>query len=208
MGVERPVVRWNHESGPKPSQMDAVAEEAPLAVHLDGVAIATVLRTPGNDTELAIGFCIAEGLLVPGESLAECTESHGQVRLRSRRPGRTPRPTEARRFPANSACGACGRPPGSPLAAEGRYAHAKHFTALCPEALVRLPDRLRTEQPDFAATGGIHAAGLWDPDDDTLRVREDVGRHNAVDKIVGRALLAGDLPQHGTVLQVSGRVSF
>jgi len=205
MGAVKSVVRWTRDQGAALPVPDPVAEEAPLEIHLDGEPLATVLRTPGHDDELAVGFCFAEGLLALGTRVLSHVSRSGWIQLRTDSPRQRRAQSPVRRFPATSACGACGRAPGTRLPAEGPFAHAKGFAMISPEALGRLPDRLREAQPDFASTGGIHAAALWDPATDSLIVREDVGRHNAVDKLVGRAFLDGTLPLGRQVLVASGR---
>ncbi|MCW3004355.1 MAG: fdhD [Conexibacter sp.] len=181
---------------------DRVAVEEPLEIRVDGEAVAVTMRTPGHDEELAVGFLHGEGLLA------------GPVR----RAGPTPdlvanvvevdadlaqRPT-ARRFYTSSSCGVCGKGALDEVAV-----HADRLPPgpVVPRALLAaLPDGLR--QPGFEVTGGLHATGLFDASGTLLCVREDVGRHNAMDKVIGRARLDGELPLHGRLLCVSGRLSF
>jgi len=182
-------------------ERDEVAVEEPLEIRVDGVALTVTMRTPGHDEELALGFLYGEGLIDhahaagPAQDLAANTiEVRGPL---LRDPG-------ARRFYTTSSCGVCGK--GS---LEEVAVHAPALPA-GPQVeralLAALPERLR--QPAFARTGGMHATGLFDADGEPLLVREDVGRHNAMDKVVGRALRDGRLPLHGHVLCVSGRLSF
>jgi len=181
---------------------DEVAVEQPLEIRVDGSALTVTMRTPGSDEELALGFLYGEGLIdgpravgPTGDLAANVVDVQGPL---LRDPG-------ARRFYTTSSCGVCGK--GSleevsvlapPLPAGPRVARA---------LLAALPERLR--QPGFGRTGGMHATGLFAAAGaDPLLVREDVGRHNAMDKVIGRALLDGLLPLGGHVLCVSGRLSF
>jgi FdhD protein len=179
---------------------DEVAVEEPLEVRVDGEPLAVTMRTPGHDEELAAGFLYGEGLLAGPPRFrpvldANAVDVQGPL---ARDPG-------ARRFYTTSSCGVCGKGALEEVAVhavplpEGRPAVPR-------ELLASLPERL--QQPEFARTGGLHATGLFDPGGELLLVREDVGRHNAMDKVVGRALLDGLLPLHDRLLCVSGRLSF
>ena len=180
---------------------DRVAVEEPLEIRVDGRALAVTMRTPGHDEELALGFLYGEGLIDgPAEAgpTADLAANIVEVDARLRfDPGR-------RRFYTSSSCGVCGK---GALAEVAVHAEPAAEGPVVPRALLAgLPDRLR--QPAFAQTGGLHATGLFDPEGELLIVREDVGRHNAMDKVVGRALLDGLLPLHDRILCVSGRQSF
>jgi FdhD protein len=181
---------------------DEVAVEEPLEIRVDGRALAVTMRTPGHDEELALGFLYGEGLIGseprtagPPEDLAANTiEVTGPLR----------RDPAERSFYTTSSCGVCGKG-----ALEEVAVHADPLPdgpAVPRDLLATLPDRLR--QPGFARTGGLHATGLFSPAGDVVLTREDVGRHNAMDKVVGRALLDGLLPLHPRILCVSGRLSF
>ena len=180
---------------------DEVAVEEPLEIRVDGEPLAVTMRTPGHDEELAAGFLHGEGLIDgapqvgPTDDLAgNVVEVRGPLR---RDPGR-------RRFYTTSSCGVCGKGALEEVAVD---APAAAPGPRVPRALLAdLPERLR--QPGFERTGGLHATGLFSPDGDLECVREDVGRHNAMDKVIGRAVLAGDLPLHPRLLCVSGRLSF
>ena len=183
-------------------ERDEVAVEEPLEIRVDGEALTVTMRTPGRDEELALGFLYGEGLIdAPHEAgptadmAANIVDVHGPL---LRDPG-------ARRFYTTSSCGVCGK--GS---LEEVAVHAPSLPAGRPlvrrELLARLPDLLR--QPGFGRTGGMHATGLFTVDGEPLLVGEDVGRHNAMDKVIGRALLDGLLPLHERILCVSGRLSF
>jgi FdhD protein len=181
---------------------DRVAVEEPLEIRVGGEPLAVTMRTPGHDEELAVGFLHGEGLLAgpvahvgPSADLAaNVVEVDAPL---AHRP-------EARRFYTSSSCGVCGKGALDEVAVHADP--APPGPAVPRSLLAALPDGLR--QPGFAVTGGLHATGLFAPDGTLLCVREDVGRHNAMDKVVGRALLDGALPLAGRILCVSGRLSF
>ena len=180
---------------------DEVAVEAPLEIRVGGEALAVTMRTPGEDEELAVGFLFGEGLVDgprragPTHDLAANTVEVEGPLLRD--PGR-------RRFYTTSSCGVCGK---GALEEVAVYAPQLPDGPVVPrELLAALPERL--EQPGFARTGGLHATGLFDASGRLLIAREDVGRHNAMDKVVGRALADGLVPLHEHMLCVSGRLSF
>jgi FdhD protein len=180
---------------------DQVAVEEPLEIRVDGEPLAVTMRTPGHDEELAIGFLYTEGL-IDGPREAGATEDLAVNTIEVRGPLQGD--PGARRFYTTSSCGVCGKG-----ALEEVAVHAEPAASgpeLDRDLLAALPDRLR--QPTFQRTGGLHATGLFDAGGDLLLVREDVGRHNAMDKVVGRAVLDGHMPLHGHVLCVSGRLSF
>jgi FdhD protein len=193
---------------------DRVAAEEPLEIRVGGRPLAVLMRTPGDDEALAAGFLLTEGLIRGPEDLervAHCTdvppEAMSNVIDVTLAPG-VPDPLERgrRAFYASSSCGICGkssieevRLQAAPLAL-GR--------TIAPDALPRLVPALRTAQVTFERTGGLHAAGLYRFDGTLVATAEDVGRHNAVDKIVGGRLLLGESPLAERLLLVSGRVSF
>jgi FdhD protein len=184
-----------------PGIEDEVAVEEPLEIRVDGEPIAVTMRTPGDDEELALGFLHGEGLIdaprragPPADLAANTVEVAGPL---LREPG-------TRSFYATSSCGVCGKG-----ALEEVAVHAPPVPdgpSVARELLAALPDRLR--QPTFARTGGLHATGLFTAGGELVLVREDVGRHNAMDKVVGRALRDGLVPLHDHLLCVSGRLSF
>ena len=195
--------------------IDDVVREEPLEIRIGGVPVSVVMRTPGHDEELALGFLATEGV-VDGidavRSVRHCTvvedpEAEGNVVQITLREGLEVDWARLRRnLYASSSCGLCGKASidqlmlrCDPLVDDVRVAVAR---------LYELPVRLGTAQAVFARTGGLHAAGLFHPDGRMLVVREDVGRHNAVDKVVGWAMRRGGLPLRGHVLMVSGRVSY
>ena len=180
---------------------DEVAVEEPLEIRVDGAPLTITMRTPGHDEELALGFLYGEGL-IDGPHRAGLTEDFANNVIEVAGP--LLRDTGARRFYTTSSCGVCGK--GS-LEEVSVYAPALgDGPKVLREVLAGLPERLR--QPSFERTGGMHATGLFTPAGELMLAREDVGRHNAMDKVVGRALLDGLLPLAGFVLCVSGRLSF
>jgi FdhD protein len=198
---------------------DRLAGEEPMAIRVAGpgqapVDVAVTMRTPGHDAELAVGFLVSEGLLTPPD-LADLTVEVGdpgdvatpenQLTVRIRRPF-DPAAVPARAFVANASCGICGKASLDDVAI--RCEALPSGLRVAAAVVAALPDRLRAGQAVFERTGGLHASGLFDPAGTLLAVREDVGRHNALDKLVGAAALAGELPLHDRVLAVSGRVSF
>jgi FdhD protein len=183
---------------------DEVAVEEPLEIRVDGAALAVTMRTPGHDEELALGFLYGEGL-IPAEPRAAGPASDFAANV-VEVAGPLLHDPGTRRFYTTSSCGVCGKGAleevavAAPAAADGPVVQRALLAAL--------PKRLRTDQPTFTRTGGLHATGLFDAAGELLLVREDVGRHNAMDKVVGRALLDGLLPLHDRILCVSGRLSF
>ncbi|MEJ7785297.1 MAG: formate dehydrogenase accessory sulfurtransferase FdhD [Solirubrobacteraceae bacterium] len=181
---------------------DEVAVEEPLEIRVDSEPLAVTMRTPGHDEELALGFLHGEGLIGPGPRAAGPTADLAANVVDVAGP--LTRVVAARRFYTSSSCGVCGRG-----ALEEVAVHAPPATPgplIDRELLAGLPERL--SQPGFERSGGLHATGLFDQQGNPLLVREDVGRHNAMDKVIGRALLDGDLPLHDHILCVSGRLSF
>jgi FdhD protein len=191
--LSRPV---EHDGG-----LDEVAIEEPLEIRVDGSPLAVTMRTPDHDEELALGFLYGEGLITEPHP-AGLTEDFAVNTIEVKGPlARDPR---SRSFYTTSSCGVCGKG-----ALEEVAVHAPRLPdgpTIARELLADLPERLR--QPGFARTGGLHATGLFSIDGELLIVREDVGRHNAMDKVIGRALRDGLLPLHAFVLCVSGRLSF
>ncbi len=193
---------------------DEIAVEEPLEIRLDGHLAGTTMRTPGHDFELAVGFCHTEGLLggaavrsakyCRGEGPGAVVESEFNVVTVSTG-GRAPVP-EPRLSVTTSACGMCGTTAVDELRTT---LHPLPVADPIPdEVLLAAPASLLGDTPIFAATGAVHAAALFDHEGGLVVVREDVGRHNAVDKVVGHQLLAGALPHHRHGLAVSGRVGF
>jgi FdhD protein len=201
---------------------DVVAAEEPLQLALNGEALSVVMRTPGQDVELALGLLWAERVISALDQVvlvrisAESGESEGALELRAdaidsnlvdvhlvegaagRRPERS--------FLSSSACGVCGATTVESLTLD--FPRLREGPAIDPAVLPHLPERLREGQELFGRTGGLHAAGLFDPAGQLRLLREDVGRHNAVDKVVGRLLLDGALPAREGILVASGRAGY
>lgn len=187
-------------------QPDQLAVEAPLTLKVAGQTVATTMRTPGHDLELALGWLVAEGVArSAGDVLAATTCDADTVQLRLASGVLAPK---ARLGATSSACGVCGSDTIAEVLARRGPAATPGFPQVTAEVIAGLPDTLRTAQRAFAKTGGLHAAGLFTAEGELVCVREDVGRHNAVDKVVGWALQAGLLPGASLILQVSGRASF
>src|SRR5207245_2498089 len=194
---------------------DQLAAEEPLELRLDGEPLTVMMRTPGHDRELALGFCYGEGIIRAVDDVTTFTvvpngehpelENVLDLQLASTAPGRDAR--WQRQFFAASSCGLCGV-----SSIEAIHSLAPPLPdddlRIAPEVLFTLDERLRAEQAVFARTGGLHAAVLFTEAGDPLVVREDVGRHNAVDKVIGYALEGGLVPLSRAILMVSGRTSF
>jgi FdhD protein len=181
---------------------DRVAVEEPLEIRVNGEPVAVTMRTPGHDEELALGFCLTEGIR-PERAAAPAGLEANTVEVDA--PG-FDLAALRRSFFTSSSCGVCGKGAIEAVAVEA--ARVESGLTLSADVASGLPDRLRASQGAFEATGGLHATGLFSPAGDLLVVREDVGRHNAMDKVVGRAFLDGRLPLADAVLCVSGRLSF
>jgi len=198
----------------KPAR-DRVAHEEPLEIQLAGTPLAVLMRTPGDDLELVTGFVLTERVvdaLSDVEGVRHCTEAAAReaednvVRVTLRAGLRPDLERLRRNLFASSSCGVCGKATLENVLATA--APLDDPTRLRAAVLAELPGRLRAAQPVFDATGGLHAAGLFDGAGGLLAAREDVGRHNAVDKVIGWAARAGRFPLAGSVLCVSGRASF
>jgi len=184
------------------TERDRVAVEEPLEIRIGGTPVAVTMRTPGHDEELAIGFCLSEGLRprdarVPDDLAANTVDVEA--------PGFDPAGLQ-RSFYTTSSCGVCGKGALEAVAVEARRVESQLRLPLA--LVVSLPERLREAQAAFAVTGGLHATGLFSASGEPLCVREDVGRHNALDKVVGWAFRQRFLPLAEHVLCVSGRLSF
>lgn len=186
--------------------------EEPCEIRLAGESVAVVMRTPGHDHELVAGFLYTEGIVGPGDigTISACNDPDAlnqenivEVNLV---PGRKPRGSWQRNFYAVSSCGICGK--ASIEAIRVTASPIQDTTVVGRDAILRCLRRLRTQQPVFDLTGGLHAAGLFDRGCEPVVVREDIGRHNAVDKVIGHCFLRDRLPLGGHVLAVSGRSSF
>jgi FdhD protein len=203
--------------GSRAERTDSLVTEEPLEIRVQGpgqeqVQVAVTMRTPGGDFELAVGFLFTEGLIAPGEvqRVAYCDNLPGEdqrYNVVSVSVGRPFDPERLRRnFYANSSCGVCGKAALEDI--EVRCEPVGPGPEVPFDVLTSLPERLRSAQRVFERTGGLHAAGLFTASGEVVCVREDVGRHNAVDKVIGERYLAGDVPVSDRILQVSGRASF
>jgi FdhD protein len=181
---------------------DVVAVEEPLEIRIGGTPVAVTMRTPGHDEELALGFALSEGLRPAGAHLTDDLAAN-TVELDA--PGFDPSRL-ARSFYTTSSCGVCGKGALEAVAVEA--ARVESDLRVAAAVVSSLPDRLREAQAAFDATGGIHATGLFDRGGELLCLREDVGRHNAMDKVIGWAFAGGLLPLGQSLLCVSGRLSF
>ena len=205
------------------NRKDVVTVEEPLEIRVEftrngareTAAVSVTMRTPGNDFELAAGFLYGEGLLRDRADVAEisyCQTDEPQtynIVLVKLRPATLFDPGAlSRNFYMSSSCGVCGKASLEAVEVRGCEQIPDEGLAVDHAILSGLPEKLRAQQGLFDRTGGIHAAGRFDEAGQLVSIREDVGRHNAVDKVVGEAFLAGDLPLERTILTVSGRTSF
>ncbi|GGO64325.1 formate dehydrogenase accessory sulfurtransferase FdhD [Nonomuraea cavernae] len=211
--VRRPIMRIR-EAAPT-HRIDSLAAEEPLEIRVDGVPLTITMRTPGDDFDLAAGFLVSEGAVGSAGDIAAIRYCAGATReglntynvLDVQLAPGVP-PPEPRNFYTPSSCGVCGKASLEAVRSVARWSVRDDPLELTPATVAALPDRLRSAQRVFDRTGGLHAAGLFTADGEPLCVREDVGRHNAVDKLLGWALRDGRLPLRSTVLMVSGRASF
>jgi FdhD protein len=197
---------------------ETLAVEEPLEIRINGSAISVTMRTPGSDVELAQGFLLTEGVIGHRDDIATVQYCRGagedgmntynvlDVTLAPNVP--TPSLDVTRNFYTTSSCGVCGKSSIDAIRLISRHAPGDDPTVVASETLSAMPDQLRGAQKVFASTGGLHGAALFDADGTILVVREDIGRHNAVDKVIGWAVEHDRIPLTGTVLLVSGRASF
>lgn len=203
---------------PSRTREEHLAVEEPLEVRVGGVRYAVTMRTPGDDFDLVAGFLVGDGVLRRASdlvSLRYCAgvgpdglQTYNVVDAAVGPDALAVAASRERRVEGTSACGVCGLASLDAVETASSHDVAADPTTVDAAVLASLPDLLRERQSDFERTGGVHAAGLFTPTGEPLAVREDVGRHNAVDKVVGWAHREGRLPLGGTVLQVSGRASF
>ncbi|MEU1198111.1 formate dehydrogenase accessory sulfurtransferase FdhD [Streptomyces sp. NPDC005813] len=197
---------------------DTLAVEEPMEIRVGGRPLTVTMRTPGDDFDLAAGFLVSEGVVHAADHVAGIRYCAGatadggntyNVVDVALAPG-VPAPDTSleRNFYTTSSCGLCGKASLDAVRTSAAWSVAADPLRIAPERLTTLPDRLRSAQKVFDSTGGLHAAGLFTADGEALCMREDVGRHNAVDKVVGHTLRSGLLPLRETVLMVSGRASF
>ncbi|KRC66339.1 formate dehydrogenase family accessory protein FdhD [Aeromicrobium sp. Root236] len=197
---------------------DALAVEEPLEIRVGGTSLSVTMRSPGDDFDLVAGFLVSEGVIWSADQLVSMrfcagTDDNGLQTFNvidAELSADTP-PLDVsleRHVYTSSSCGICGTASIDAVHKAAHFGHLDDASSWTHDLLGTLPDRLREGQKVFDRTGGVHAAGLFDVSGELLCLREDVGRHNAVDKVVGWALREGRLPLAGTVLQVSGRASF
>jgi FdhD protein len=218
------VTVWKARGGKSSKEADVVAAEEPMEIRVESggrdrretASLSVTMRTPGNDFELAAGFLLTEGIVARKRDVVRieyCTEPgvpqeynivsgvlRPDVEFRADR--------LSRHFYMTSSCGVCGKTSLEAVRVAARYPMPRDRPTLSQETIAAMPDQLRKEQTLFAETGGLHAAGIFDSDGKLESLREDVGRHNAVDKVVGEAFLANRVPLSDRVLAVSGRASF
>lgn len=204
---------------------DDISVEEPLEIRVSYSAegkkesknISVTMRTPGNDAELAAGFLFTEGIISSREQIksiyspqAECSRNSENVVIVELTEGFVPELMKAdRNFYTTSSCGVCGKGSIESIRTVSTFHnHTKENTEVSLETLYQLSEKLQSFQNNFSATGGIHASGIFDMEGNLLALREDVGRHNALDKLIGHALSAGLLPLNNKILLLSGRASF
>lgn len=194
------------------ARTESLAGEEPMEVRVDDAPVAVTMRTPGNDFELALGFCVTEGILAADDvsTIRYCdpstTNDYNVVRVRRRVPGEVDEKLR-RNVYTTSSCGVCGTTSLEAVAKQCSSAAADR-TPFLAGTILAMPGALRAQQRIFERTGGLHAAALFTPAGDIVCLREDVGRHNAVDKVIGWAAMQATLPLTGMGLFVSGRVAF
>lgn len=214
--ARRPVRRITADG--ETSRPDSLAVEEPMEIRVGGRPLAVTMRTPGNDIDLAHGFLLTEGVIGSRQDISVARYCDGVDEL-----GRNtynvldvtlaagvapPAASVERNFYTTSSCGVCGKASLDSVKLSSRYSPATDTAAVTTAVLANLPDKLREAQKVFDSTGGLHAAGLFTTAGELLVAREDVGRHNAVDKAIGWAVQASRVPLTGCVLMVSGRASF
>lgn len=214
--VRRRVLRIR--DGVAAHQPDTLAAEEPMEIRVGGRPLTITMRTPGNDFDLAAGFLVSEGVVNAADHVAgirycagataDGGNTYNVVDVVLGAGVAAPDPSLERNFYTTSSCGLCGKASLDAVRTSAAWSVAEDPLTIGPETLAAVPDRLRAAQRVFDSTGGLHAAGLFTADGELLCLREDVGRHNAVDKVIGDALLAGLLPLRGKILMVSGRASF
>lgn len=203
-------------AGDETQRLETLAVEEPLEIRLGGVPLTVTMRTPGSDIELAQGFLLTEGIIGGRDDVLTARYCAGTDEANTYNvldvtlaPGVPPPAVDiTRNFYATSSCGICGKASLEAVRLAGRYDPQDDPVRISAAAVTAMPEQLRAAQDVFASTGGLHAAALFDVEHGMQVVREDIGRHNAVDKVIGWALERGRIPLAGTVLLVSGRASF
>lgn len=204
-----PVIRY-HAGRREFEQPDQLAAEEPLEIRVEGHSVAVVMRTPGHDRELAAGFLVTENLVRSAADLfdiTQCGADEGEVvNVTLKDPSAFDAAKLTRNVFSSSSCGVCSK--ATIDAVRQSFPPIESTCRVAAETLLRLPAALREKQETFNRTGGLHACAVFDLEGSLEHVREDVGRHNALDKLIGHALLEQRLPLHDRVLLLSGRVSF
>jgi FdhD protein len=191
------------------AQQDLLAVEEPLEIQIDGRTVAVSMRTPGDDRELAAGFLFTEGILRRPAQIARIVEpTPNVVSIALEEGAEVDLERLERHFYLSSSCGVCGKASIQAIEQTGCVAPPRGHPQVEAAVVRSLPEALRATQPAFDRTGGLHAAGLFEAEGRKIAVREDVGRHNAVDKLIGAEFLAGRVPLSSCILMLSGRVSF
>jgi FdhD protein len=215
--TRRPVVKIDLDGSGEPRRRpDDLAAEEPLEIRVRKQPLAVTMRTPGHDIDLAMGFLLTEGIIgtagdVVTAQLCAGTDTPNTYNVVDIALGaEVPPPVTdpSRNFYTTSSCGVCGKASIDAVRVRSRFSVADDPLSVPARTLSLLPERLRAAQRTFARTGGLHAAGLFTADGELVVLREDVGRHNAVDKVIGWAVREGRLPLTGHILLVSGRASF
>ncbi|WP_322938611.1 formate dehydrogenase accessory sulfurtransferase FdhD [Nocardioides bizhenqiangii] len=214
--VRRPVLRIR--DGEVTRRPDALAAEEPMEIRVDGRPLTVTMRTPGDDFDLAVGFLVSEGVVHARDHVVaarycagatdEGTNTYNVVDVQLDPAVSAPHASLERSFYTTSSCGVCGKASLDAVRTSSTWKVADDPLRVSPALLASLPDRLRAAQRVFDRTGGLHAAGLFSATGELLVLKEDVGRHNAVDKVIGHALRDDLLPLRETILVVSGRASF
>ncbi len=221
--VRRSVTRVQRD-GARRARPDTIVVEEPLEIRVGGTALAVTMRTPGRDMDLAAGFLLTEGVITKADDLRTMRFCGGAQEIDLDEGTRAnsynvldvdlaphvppPLPSVERAFYTTSSCGICGKASIDAIRTRTAYPVEGDPVVLSPDVLAGLPDRLRAAQQVFDRTGGLHAAGLFDAAGTLQVLREDVGRHNAVDKVIGWAVRENRIPLSGSILLVSGRASF
>ncbi|MCW4355946.1 formate dehydrogenase accessory sulfurtransferase FdhD [Hoyosella sp. YIM 151337] len=214
--ARQPVLRIRN--GSRSTRPDTLAAEEPMEIRVAGRPLTVTMRTPGHDFDLAAGFLVSEGVAHAASDIAairycagaapDGRNSYNVVDVALAPGVQPPDASLERNFYTTSSCGLCGKASLDAVRTTAAWSVAADPMTVEQEVLSELPEHLRAAQKVFDKTGGLHAAGLFTSDGEMLCLREDVGRHNAVDKVIGHALTAGMLPLRNTILMVSGRASF
>lgn len=197
-------------------RIDTLVVEEPLEIRVNGTPVTVTMRTPGDDFDLAVGFLVGEGVLRAADDVHEIRYCAGATVdglntynvVDVLAPGVSLPASLERNFATTSSCGVCGKASLDAVRTRSSWSIEDDALRIEPRVVVSLPDRLREAQRVFESTGGLHAAGLFTPEGDLIVAREDIGRHNAVDKVIGDAYRQHRLPLRHTVLLVSSRASF